>query len=274
MRKVWRSLGALVAVFVLGLILTVWQVSAQGDGGQLFVDHSTWQAPFVHLLAWSKDSLDSLRYSTRLARQNTALLERNLSLQNEVARLKALERENDELRELLALKKKQRGVAVIAEVLARDPHDWFTQVVIDKGHADGVTQDMVALANGSLLGRVCATQPHSAQIRLLTDERSAVPISLESTGATGVLCGTEQRSCLGRYFHNDVKFRLGELVQTSGLGDIYPAGLVVGRVSKASERGDTLFKEVEIQPTVSLEALHRVLLLRKDDSPALPPRSE
>lgn len=266
-RKVWRRLGILAAVCVIGLLLAVWQVSSQGEEGQLFLEHSTWQAPFVRVLAWGKDSLDSLCFADRLARQNTALIERNLSLQSEVARLKALERENGELREMLALKGKRREVAVAAEVLARDPQDWFAQVIIDKGHADGVEQDMVALANGSLLGRVCATQPHSAQVRLLTDERSAVPIALAASGATGILYGTEKRTCMGRYFQNNVKFALGELVQTSGLGDVYPPGLVVGRICQAAERGDTLFKEMEIQPSVNLGTLHRVLLLRKEGAP-------
>ena len=263
MKKIWRVLGALLFIVVLGLTLTAGQLWGSGAERQLWLEQSVWQKPLAGALSWINDSLASWLKAPQLARQNVALLESNRALQAKVEELRALERENQELRRMLQLKQRFAGKALTAEVIVRDPQDWYAQIVVDKGSAEGVAPSMVVLASGSLVGKVSEVGKHSSQVRLITSDSVAVPVKLAKNGATGVMYGESGFICKGRYFQRDVQALPRDVVLTSGLGDIYPGNIMVGRIGPQTAIRENLFQEMTIVPAVDLASLRHVVLVQK-----------
>ena len=263
MKRIWRILGALLTVTALGLILAAAQLWGSGAERQLWLEQSIWQKPAAKALSWINDSLASWLKAPQLARQNVALLENNRALQAKVEELRALEKENQELRRMLKIKQRFAGKALAAEVIVRDPQDWYAQIVVDKGSAEGVTPSMVVLASGYLVGRVSEVGKHSALVRLITSESVVVPVKLAKNGATGVMYGESDFICKGRYFQRDVKALPRDAVLTSGLGDIYPGNIMVGRVGPQTAIRENLFQEMTIVPEVDFASLRHVMLVQK-----------
>ena len=263
MKNLGRFLGTLGLIVAAGLLLILAQLISSGPEGCFWLEQSALLRPIARVLSWADDSVASLTKAPQLARQNIALLEKNRTLENKLAAMQALEQENREMRDMLKLKSRFSKNSVAAEVISRDPQAWYAQVVVDKGSADGVTDSMVAVASGSLLGRVSEVGRHSSIIRLLTADRTAVPVKLSGSGATVVLYGVNGKNCRGRYFHRDTKAAPKTAVLTSGLGDIYPGGILVGRVGAQDAVCEDLFQELQIVPSVDLGSLRQVMLVQK-----------
>ena len=263
LKKTGRVLAALLFIALLGLVLAAAQLYFSGIDGQLWLEQSVWQKPVSKTLCWLNDSIVSWMKAPQLARQNISLMEENRTLRGQAEISQALERENRELREALQLKKRFPAKSIAAEVIVRDPQAWYAQIVVDKGSSEGVTSSMVAVASGNLVGKVAEVGKHSSLIKLITSERSVVPVCLAKNGATGIVYGENDRACRGRYFHRDVKTAPRDLIVTSGLGEIYPAGIIVGRIGPQTAIKENLFQEMTVVPEVDWASLQRVVLLQK-----------
>ncbi|MEW6282725.1 MAG: rod shape-determining protein MreC, partial [Candidatus Eremiobacterota bacterium] len=136
----------------------------------------------------------------------------------------------------------------------------------DRGGEDGVAADMVAVSSQGLVGRIYAVSPGASRVRFILDPRSAVPVMLEKSGAVGVLYGQGGYYCTVQFLDHSVEVQEGEGVLTSGMGNVYPRGLLVGRVVRNYGRTEALFQSVQVRPAVDFGRLHEVMLLTRDQA--------
>ncbi len=184
-----------------------------------------------------------------------------------------LREENNRLQEaLLAAKRigklaplqERRSTAVAANVFARDPSSWFKTVLVDKGEKDGVSRDMaVAVADG-VVGRVIEAFPNTAKILLITDPNSGVDVIVQRTRAQGIMEGRVEEFCILKYVKKSDDVQVGDKVITSGLGGIFPKGLLTGTVTKVERKRPGIFQTVEVVPTADLSRLEEVLILSEE----------
>lgn len=180
----------------------------------------------------------------------------------ELQQTRAQARRTEQLEGLLHLRRTQLPDTLAARVIAADPSAVFLTVTIDKGHRDGVGRDMAVLSPLGVVGRVI-DEPgrHSAKVQLIIDRNAGVGARLERSATGGVVVGTEGDPPLRmEYVSNLAVVEPGDLVTTSGLDGMYPAGYVIGRVDRA-ERGAGLYREIRIRPTVDFWALDTVLVV-------------
>ena len=126
--------------------------------------------------------------------------------------------------------KKNPNITVLpAQIIGRDPSVWFNSSIINRGSLDGVKLNMPVVTNGGLVGRVTAVSPLTAQIDLVTKEKSGlggVIGELGTSNALGVINGTGKKELLEmRYVPGSVEVKVGDMVYTTGQDGIYPAGL-------------------------------------------------
>jgi rod shape-determining protein MreC len=164
----------------------------------------------------------------------------------------------------LKLRKEHHPQALTARVAARDPNLWNLQMVLDRGSLDGVHRDMVVVAPQGLVGRVFQVGPKACRVRLLLDPRSAIPAVLADSGALGIVYGHDAQTCTMKFIAHDVPIREGELVMTSGLGEVYPRGIPLGRVIRRLGRTEALFQSVQVRSEVEFRALREALLLSRN----------
>lgn len=259
--------GLLVALIVVSILLmTVWfRESSRGPIHRIRDGVNAVTAPvgaageFVTrpmrgLFVWAGDLGVSRTELDALRRQNVTLRQRNAEL--EEARL-----ENERLRGLVGLVQAGKVKATAARVIGRPSNSWEGVIVIDKGSDDGVTTGMPVLGRAGLLGQTVDVTAHTAQVRLVTDQRSGVAAMLQRTRATGIAKGSIEGRITLDFVSKETTIRAGDVVITSGQGGVYPKGLIIGDVVQVKKRPNDLYPYVRIEPTAKLAGIEEVLVL-------------
>jgi len=195
--------------------------------------------------------------------EEKVLLDRLKKCEEERIRYREASSENERLRALLDLKSRRAGYVAAAEVFARDPTNWFQILWLNKGTVNGVAKDMVAVTPFGLAGRIHKVFQERANVILITDANSSVPVRLESSRVEGILEGNGVDRCYLKYVSKNVDVEDGEGVITSGLGGIFPEGILVGYVSSVDRDGGDIFQQIEVQPAQHINNIEEVLILKK-----------
>lgn len=198
----------------------------------------------------------------------TALRDQNAQLRTRLTALQEASLENARLRKLLSFPGEQSYRKLGANIIGRPADSWEGVIVIDRGSADGVAVSMPVAAAGGLVGQVVEVSRHAAKVRLITDQRSGVGGMVQSTRAIGVVKGSVEGDLSLDFVTGKVKPKVGDVVITSGLGGVYPKGLVIGDVSTVTQRRGDLYPNVAIQSRVSLPEVEEVLVLLSRSSSA------
>lgn len=230
------------------------------------------------LLAWEAlarhtESLDEAQRD--LARQR----QRNLLLALQAQRESDLERQNVLLRELLQLRASVPVHATAAQILAQARDPFSRKLTLDRGAAAGIEAGAPVIDAHGLLGQVTMLSPLGAQVTLITDRDSAVPVEVARNQARGVLVGDAGATVGGLQLlwqANDGDLRRGDILVTSGLDGVYPAGLAVARIERVTREPDSPFARVLCAPLAHVDAGRYVLVLTPQrplaPAPAAPAR--
>lgn len=188
-------------------------------------------------------------------------------LREQVSELEGYRRENERLRELLDFRARPgfeeifRG-SIGAEVIGRNPLNWYRTVTVDRGRNDGVTTGMAVVGVGGLAGRVVVPGTSASVVMLILDSGSRVSALAESTGEHGIITGRGDGILVMKYLSDKSEIQIGDRVKTSGLGGIFPKGISIGSVSGVLEEDYGLTVSAEVSPAVDFSRLENVLILR------------
>lgn len=218
-------------------------------------------------------SISSLRSAQT---ENDALKQRVQELEVEVQKKEELAKENANLKALLELKNEVSYKILPAQIIGRDPSLWFDSAIINRGSLDGVKLNMPIVNNGGLIGRVVAVSPITAQINLVTKDRSSIGAvigALGTSNALGVVTGNGKKEMLEMgYIPGTIEVQIGEFVYSTGQDGIYPSGLKIGEVSEVRPGSATVPQQIFIRPTARLFAMEEVAVLLYE--PPLKPEFE
>jgi rod shape-determining protein MreC len=216
------------------------------------------------------------------AAEVSGFLVRHRSLQNEndtlrkfrqqasaqFARIDFLQAENNELRRLNALRQSAGFSAVAAEILSI-PRDPFSQrVLLDKGGNDGIEAGQPVVDGMGLVGQVTRVYALSSEATLIADRSQAVPAQIQRTGQRVLAFGGGSAMEV-RYLPTHTDIQQGDILVTSGIDRIYPAGLVVAKVTRVLRPADSPYARVSCLPIAGVEK-SRVLMVLKPGAVAQP----
>ncbi len=232
------------------------------------------------LRAWEwTDEIFSSRQA--LVERNNSLEHENLILQRNVLRMAALMAENARLKELLNSTELLDDSALVAELLGVVPDPRRQEILIRRGHADGVFEGQPVLDAFGLVGSVIEISEHTARVLLIADTSNAVPIQVNRNGVRGIAEGSGHLDEL--YIRNLVPttdIKEGDLIISSGLGGRYPPGYPVGEVVRIEYEGADSFLRVVVRPSAHLDRSQQLLLVFRTEAqipepaapaPTLPP---
>lgn len=201
-----------------------------------------------------------------LTAQNRALRDDVRQLQVTLAQMRELEAENRDLRALLGLRDRLPiGNLIPAQVIARDPLTLIQAITIDRGFEDGVAANMPIVTDQGVVGHIVEVHATSSKALLLTDVNSAAAVRTNrpDSQANGLVRGTGDGRLLLQYVTQDEVLRDGDLVLTSGVGGVFPPGLVVGAIARVRQSDVSVFQEALVEPAVRARSLGRVYILGK-----------
>ncbi len=216
-------------------------------------------------------SISSLRTAQS---ENDILKQRVQELEVEIQNDKSLTVENERLKSILQLKTELPYKILSAQIIGRDTSAWFDSSIINRVSLDGVKLNMPVVTNGGLVGRVTAVSPLTAQVALITKDKSglgAVVGKLGVSNAIGVVTGTGKKEILEMgYVPGSIQVQVGESVYTTGQDGIYPAGLKLGEVIEVRADSATQPQRIFVQPGAKLSSMQEVAVLIYEP----PPRPE
>ena len=212
------------------------------------------------------EALDQLTPRRELLRQNQELRRERDQLLQRARQADALERENAQLRQRLGWQQQQPHKVRLAQVVLREPSNWWRAVQIDLGSRDQITNNLSVLsAEGCLVGRIAAVSLTRSQVVLVGDPNCHVAAVVENeTHDTGVI-GTSTPLNGGfvqlGYLSQTANLRPGQRVKTSGLGGIFPPGIPIGQIVDSEPTADGFGRVARVRLAANLDALEEVWVL-------------
>jgi rod shape-determining protein MreC len=229
---------------------------------------STMLAPFQMGVAGTVEEAANFMLTIQrvrdLATQNADYRDQVDQLQSKLVQMHELEVENRDLRNLLSMKERTGpGALIPVSVIARDDTPYVQAITIDRGANDGIRQDAVVITHKGLVGHVERVNPTSAKVRLINDLNSSVSVRLQTDSrTTGLLRGQSQGNLMViAYIPQTDVVQPSDVVLTSGLGEMYPEGLVVGKVARVERKDADPFQAAVVEPAVEMDKLERLYVL-------------
>ena len=192
--------------------------------------------------------------------ENEALRQQIRDLQVRLQRERALAGESEGLRRLLALRDESQLTTRAAEIIGTSATADFRTVTIDRGTADGVHADQAVVSSAGAVGRVVMPARRAAKVQLIVDRSAAVAVMVQRSRAQGIVLGSGESLLRLDYLSTSADIQNGDLLVTSGIDGIYPAGFAVGRVEGIEKSGGT-FRAIRVRPAVDFSGLEHVLVV-------------
>ena len=231
--------------------------------------------PVYHVVEWPLQATRNLftQFQSRrsLRHENDRLRMQLLSQEAAIQRLAALTEENKRLRSLFEGAQGQEFEYRFAELLQVDLDPFSHQVLIDRGSTDGVVVGQAVIDGAGVMGQVEEVHLHFSTVRLISDPNHALPVQINRTGLRTVAFGTGQTGFLSMpSVPREADVRQGDLIVTSGLGDRFPGGYPVARVSGIDREEGLTFAQVQAQPLAALDRGREVLLISTPEPEPVP----
>ena len=205
---------------------------------------------------------DTFAARDALIEDNRQMRRERLEAEFRLQRLAALEMENARLRELLDSTARVGSRALVAEILSVDLDPYRQRFDLNRGLVDGVYVGQALIDAQGVVGQVVRVGPFSSEAVLITDADHAVPVSLNRNGLRTIAVGTGDSGRLRLpYLTNNADIVVGDLLISSGLGGVFPAGYPVGKVLDVRLRPDQAFAEIVAAPASALGRDREVLLV-------------
>lgn len=208
-----------------------------------------------------RDIIDHYLLNINASKENQDLKKSIDKLEGQVFDFQELARENHRLKELLEFGKGFPYKTVLAQIVARDAKADFKVLRINKGSSQGVRlQDTVVTSEG-LVGYVFRLTANFSDVLTVLDSNSKVDGIVDRIRAHGILEGYAKGIILMKYVGKTEPIILNDVVITSGLGNLFPKGIKIGRVTKIERENFGIIQYLEITPTVDFNRLEEVLVL-------------
>jgi rod shape-determining protein MreC len=228
-------------------------------------------APLQGLVVRSIDALGNVGQRTyglwQAQVDNQALRQQISRLRAELAANEEIRQENLRLHQLLRIKERAEPLdLLVAQVISTTSTPLFRSVRLDRGRADGLELGAAVLHQDGLVGRVALLGESYADVLLLVDSNSSADVLVQRSRARARLRGQGGDSSLGlevQYLARTAEVQPGDVLITSGLGNSFPKGLRVGRVTAVSQRAFGLYQQATVEPAVDFHRLETLLVVRR-----------
>lgn len=215
----------------------------------------------VKILQQAQDHFSGLQAAQQKALASQGALN---ALSARAGQVEQLTIENNRLRALLDLSARPDTQGLAAQVLYDAADPYTRKVIINRGSMLGLAAGSPVLDESGVVGQVTRVYPLVSEVTLLTDRDQAIPVLNTRTGVRSVAYG--QSGAVGselelRFMAGNADVQEGDLLSTSGVDGVYPAGLAVARVTHVERRAESAFARVLCTPMAQLGSTSYVLVL-------------
>ena len=233
-----RRVLVLLVLLILGAIFMIWRI----DSPRVEQFRANLVDKLVPSFGWAMLPVTNAMAMIDDFQSYARLYEQNQQLRDELQQMKAwkeaalqLEQKNARLLDLNKVRLDPRLTHVTGVVLADSGSPFRQSVLLNVGARDGIRDGWATMDGIGLVGRISGVGDRSARVILLTDSNSRVPVTVQPSGQRGILAGDNSQLPLLNFLEDADAVQPGDRVVTSGDGEVFPAGLLVGQVAKDAE---------------------------------------
>lgn len=204
----------------------------------------------------------------------------NQILKSNLDRYDLLYTQNNELKkEIQALKEELEIDYMLSEykylnasVINRNLGYWYDTLTINKGNRDGVEKDMAVITSKGLIGKITKTTSFNSEVKLITSSNSnnkiSVIIDSEERELYGILTGYDEdkNQLIIEGISDNAEIKNDTIVYTSGLNDLFPSGLIIGKVSNVEKDNYGLSRNIYVTPSNDISDIKVVSVLKRKDN--------
>ncbi|HEY0847523.1 MAG TPA: rod shape-determining protein MreC [Noviherbaspirillum sp.] len=208
-----------------------------------------------------------------MQKENRNLKEQQIANAHTLQQVQQLSAENSHLRKLLSANERLSVKSVMTEILY-DARDAFTRkIIVDRGSNHGVFPGQPVIDDVGVVGQVTRTFPFTSEVTLLTDKDQAIPVQVVRSGLRSIAYGQGHSGSLDlRFMPANADIQNGDMLITSGIDGVYPAGLSVAKVTQVERKSSDAFARIVCQPLAGIDRNRQLLILLTDAN--FPPRPE
>lgn len=220
-------------------------------------------------------------FSTIISDYNSLkdVLEENKKLKSNIDKIASIEAENEELKKEINDLKEELNIDKVlsdykymnATVISRNSNLWYNILTIDKGSHSGIKEGMVVINSTGLIGKITNVSTFSSDVRLITTTDTNNKISVTITNGenhlTGLINGYDNTTGYLEVegISNTDNVSIGDMVYTSGLGGVFPSGILIGKVENITTDVYDLAKIINVVPSANFDNINYVTILQRDD---------
>lgn len=213
-------------------------------------------------LSFVRNFGDFFRMQKHLFAENQLLKEQQLLNAGRLQKLAAIEKENEQLRELMQSGSQVSENMFIANIINIDPDPFTHQVILNKGRIHGVYEGQTIIDANGVMGSVIAVNDIESRAMLITDASHAVPVENVRNGLRAIVVGTGGSNLELRHVPKSLDINEGDVLVTSGLGGRFPVGFPVGKVAQVKRDRGKPFASITVEPSAKLDRGGHILLVR------------
>jgi rod shape-determining protein MreC len=260
--------SSIIALAVLGAILGYFLTFGAEGTRKLQAGFYKVISPFLTSGSGIKKQLTSvtggLQTLEELEKDNASLKVENRSLKATNQSLRDVEHEVNRLRRALNYRERAPFRLVPAELVARDSSTWWRTISINRGKADGIEPDQAVVTDEGVVGKTATVGDNITIVLLISDENCKVACSIEGSREQGIVSGERVTGSISpmldlNFLSKQANLPTGAKVYTSGVGGVFPSGLLVGVVQSFKVR--ELDSQARVAPAVDLSHLEDVFVV-------------
>src|SRR4030065_565694 len=265
----YKSVIFVIFLLILALVLLSYNVKHDTGGGYFRKIVLEAAAPQQNVLSISTKSVSDAwqRYIllVGLEEKNKNLNKKSDELEANLILYKEGYLEAQRLSKLLDLRNNLNYQFIPALVVAREQASLSKTILINKGSVDGLKIGMPVIAPPGLIGRLIDVSWHVSKVLLLVDENSNVAAMLQRTRLQGIIRGAGFRGGILKYIIKNQDVKEGDIIISSGMGGVFPKGLLIGKVSDVEKPDNDLFLKINVAPFADFSQLEEVLILASEE---------
>jgi rod shape-determining protein MreC len=174
--------------------------------------------------------------------------------------------EAQRLRKILSITDDYDYHFISARVIGREQAALSKTILINKGAVHGLKTGMPVIAPPGLIGRLTDVSWHASKVLLFIDENSNVDAIVQRTRIQGIISGAGPQGLILKYISKTQDVKEGDVVISSGMGGVFPKGLLIGQVSHVDRQAASLFLKINVAPFVDFSKLEEILILASEET--------
>lgn len=260
--------SSIIALGILAAVLAYFLSFGSESTRQLQAGFYSLISPFLKSGSGLQKSITSVRTGLQtleeVERDNGSLRVENRSLKATNQALRDIEHEVNRLRRALDYRERSVFRLVPAEIVTRDSSTWWRTVTINRGKKDHIDSEMPVVTDEGLVGKTTTVGDNISIVLLLSDENCRVAAAVEGSKEQGITSGERVSSSVTplldlNFLTKQANLQPGMKAYTSGVGGVFPSGLLIGTVQ--SFRVRELDGQARIAPAVDLSHLEDVFVV-------------